>query len=120
MSPKEQDETRMTQLTLPGLELDGDQVGPTSALRRAVTETLAELSALGLLERRHVGMAQLALELADAVTKGNRAGRASAAAMAAAQLREVLQALPAPAPGTLLQEFESFRAELAAAGRTGG
>lgn len=82
------------QLTLPGLELQGDEYGQPSALRSAVKAQLVALEEEGLLKPKHTAFAQLALELADAVVSGTRKGRASAVAMAAAQLRETLLALP--------------------------
>lgn len=89
--------TTEVQPMLPGLELEspGAAHGQTS-MRVAVAQTIQALQEAQLLEPRHVGLAQLALELADAVAAGARSGRASAAAMAAGQLRETLLALPQP------------------------
>jgi len=89
--------TEPDQPTLDGLEL-GEPAGrgePTS-IRRAVTATLASLIDDGLLLPRHAALGQLALEMADAVAAGTRSGKASAAAMAARELRETLLALPSP------------------------
>lgn len=89
--------TSEVQPMLPGLELDAPgQAHGQSAMRVAVAETIQALHEASLLEPRHVGLAQLALTLADAVEAGARSGRASAAAMAAGQLRETLLALPQP------------------------
>ncbi|QEO08894.1 hypothetical protein [Protaetiibacter larvae] len=92
------------QPTLPGLEL-GELRGP---LREAVVITLAALEADGLLGPRHTAMAQLALTLADAVERGTYSGRASAAAMAAGQLRDTLLALPAPLEADVADRFNRF------------
>lgn len=82
-----------TQPTLAGLELDltGTIEHP---LRRAVVRTLEALDADGLLEPVHAAHAQLALELADSIARSG--GKASAAAMASAQLMAALDALPKP------------------------
>lgn len=80
------------QLPLPGLEpaqLD-------SAMVTAAKVTLAELRELGVIERRHSVLVQLVLSLAAAIDAGTRAGRASAVAMAAAQLRETMLTLDPP------------------------
>jgi hypothetical protein len=84
------------QPALPGLELDAELGGKRGALRNAVVITLAALEDAKLLEPRHTATAQLALTLADAVERGTRGGRASAAAMASAQLLAALDALPKP------------------------
>lgn len=96
------------QVTLPGLELDPEMGGKRNAMRNAVVVTLAALERDGLLEDRHAAIAQLALELADAVAAGRRSGRASAAAMAAAQLLAALEALPAPIAADVAQKFQEF------------
>jgi hypothetical protein len=106
-------EPHTEQPALPGLELE-PELGTATALRSAVITTLTALHDDQLLEPRHAGLAQLALELADAVTAGRRSGRASAAAMAAAQLRETLQALPAPMAADAAQKFQSFVESLVA------
>jgi hypothetical protein len=94
-----------TQPALPGLELDPELGGARGALRNAVVLTLDALKADGLLEARHTAVAQLALTLADAVARGTRSGRASAAAMAAAQLLATLDALPKPIAADQLERF---------------
>lgn len=93
---------------LPGLELIPADQAAASPMRTAVVATINALQADGLLEPRHAGLCQLALELADAVTAGRRSGRASAAAMAAGQLRDTLLALPEPIAGDVKQRFEQF------------
>lgn len=97
-----------TSLQLDGLELDPEMGGKPSALRSAVVATITALHADKLLEPRHAALCQLALELADSVSQGRRSGRASAAAMAAAQLRETLLALPAPASADIMEKFNDF------------
>lgn len=94
--------------TLPGLEYVPENQAGISPMRAAVVATIKALEADALLEPRHVAMCQLALELADAVTAGRRSGRASAAAMAAGQLRDTLLALPAPIAGDIAQRFADF------------
>lgn len=96
------------QPTLPGLEL-GEHRG---ALREAVVATIEALREDGLLERRHTGMAQLALEMADAVQRGIQSNRASAAAMAAAQLHAALEALPKPLEASTAAKFDALLDEL--------
>lgn len=83
------------QPALPGLELDNEH-GTRGTLRNAVAITLEALRDQGLLETRHTATAQLALTLADAVERGTHGGRASAAAMASAQLLAALDQLPKP------------------------
>lgn len=101
--------TTEVQPMLPGLELESPgQVNGQTSMRVAVAETLSALKDDGLLEPRHVALAQLALELADAVTAGTRSGRASAAAMAAGQLRETLLALPQPQEAEAGAAFQAW------------
>ena len=61
-------------LDLPGVAL-APEIGAPSPLRIAVQKTLEALNEARLLEPRHAAVAQLALELADAVTAGRRSGR---------------------------------------------
>lgn len=97
--------------TLPGLELEAPDSAPSS-MRRAVITTLEALKADGLLEPRHQAVAQLCLELADAVAAGRRGGRASAAAMAAAQLLSALDSLPKPASIEATARLDDWLAKL--------
>jgi hypothetical protein len=101
-----------TQPALPGLELDAELTGQRGALRNSVVLTLDALKSDGLLEPRHTAIAQLALTLADAVERGARNGRASAAAMAAAQLLAALDQLPKPLAADAQERFERFVAAL--------
>lgn len=104
------------QPTLAGLELEPEFGSAPSALRGAVVATLAALERDGLLEPRHAALGQLALEMADAVAAGRRGGRASAAAMAAAQLLACLDALPAPMAADVESKFNAFVDSLVAGG----
>lgn len=78
-------------LPLPGLEDPGEGV---TELETAVRRSLAALDKAGLLQETHALPMQLVMDLARAVGLSTRAGRASAAAMAAAQLREAWLLLP--------------------------
>lgn len=79
-------------LPLPGLAAP-DRGGVTE-LERAARRSLAALDSAGLLQENHAVLMQLVLDLARAVGLGAASGRASAAAMAAAQLREAWAMLP--------------------------
>lgn len=76
---------------LPGTDPDAHQ--GASALEQAARRTLTALWEAGSLGPQHALAMQLVIELSRAVDAGTRAGRASAVAMAAAQLRETWQAL---------------------------
>lgn len=102
-----------SQQMLAGLELAAAYGAKTGALRLAVVATIQALHDEKLLEPRHAAMCQLALEMADAVTAGARGGRASAAAMAAAQLRETLEALPEPSSAGVQEKFEKWVEDMA-------
>lgn len=79
---------------LPGMS---EITQPSGRIVPAVEATLQALIDDGLLEPRHTAAAQLALELALAVEHGIASRRASAAALAARELRETLATLPEPA-----------------------
>jgi hypothetical protein len=79
------------QPALPGMDDPTD--GP-SPLEVAARRTLAALHAAGVLTEQHALPMALVLDLARAVSVGIRTGHASAAAMAAAQLRETYAMLP--------------------------
>lgn len=81
---------------LPGLGMSFDYA-PVTPLRAAVDQTLEELENQGLLKSHHLALAQSARTMADAVEVGTRTRKASAAAMAMAQLLAVLDRLPQPA-----------------------
>lgn len=94
--------------TLPGLDFDLHNPGE-HPLRAAVLRTLRALDDEGLLKPQHAAYAQLALELADSIARSR--GRASAAAMAGAQLMAALEALPSP---TSMSAEDALQAWLAA------
>jgi hypothetical protein len=75
---------------LPGMETPAAH---DSRLRKAAHRTIVALEAAGYLDERHAVVTQLILDLADVVDAGRRQGRASAAAMAAAQLIAAYQLL---------------------------
>lgn len=80
--PKNPTATEQTE-PLPGLD---DPAGPLGPMELATRRTLTALAADGLLGERHAMVAQLLLDLAKVVTVSTRTGKASAAAMAAAQI----------------------------------
>lgn len=96
--------------TLPGLE----PPRPTSpALEVAARRTLAALQADGHLDERHALTMQLVVDLAVVVDASARSGKASAAAMAAAQLLACQEALmPALEGGEENDPFDELAAEL--------
>lgn len=100
-------EANETQPMLDGLDVAPEH-GQGSKLRVAVIATLEALKKDGLLEPRHAGLAQLALELADAVAVGVRTRKASAAAMAAGQLLTALDSLPKPMAADTAQKFDEL------------
>lgn len=101
------DETSPNQPMLDGLEL-APELGAGSTMRVAVIATLKALKDDGLLEARHAALSQLALEMADAVAVGIRSRKASAAAMAAGQLLNALEALPKPMAADTAQKFDEL------------
>lgn len=98
-------------LPLPGLE---DQVGGrVTELETAVRRSLKALDDAGLLQETHAMPMQLVLDLARAVGLGTRSGRASAAALAAAQLREAWAMLPTLDLGSgVADEWEKLAKQL--------
>lgn len=82
---------------LPGIgEGDGRAM---SDLEGATRRTIAGYAESGLLDERHAMVCQLLLELSRSVAAAARAGRASAAAMASAQILAALESLPKPPEG---------------------
>lgn len=78
---------------LPGLEPPTPREGHMVVAARA---TIAALQEAERIERRHTVLVQLVLSLAAAIDRGVYSGRASAVAMAAAQLRETVLILDPP------------------------
>lgn len=81
---------------LPGLE-EPTRLEP--AIVTAARRTIAAVEASGLLTERDALTCALVLDLAEAVASGKTGGRASAAAMAAAQLLAAMDRLPKPPEG---------------------
>lgn len=96
---------------LPGL---GDGPRRTGQMVRAVRATFGALYEQQLLKPEHAGLMELALQLAQAVEAASAARRGTAVAMAARELREVLDALPKPAEGGD-DDWQKFAAEFASA-----
>lgn len=93
---------------LPGLEPPKrGEVAIVLACRR----TLVSLEAAGLLEERHAILAQSMLELAQVVDAGRRQGKASAVAMAAAQILAIYQQLVPDSEGGETDEWNELVAE---------
>lgn len=98
----------MSDETIPGLERPA---GKPTALERAADRSLASLAEAGVLGPQHDLTVQLVRDLARAV--GQAAGtHASAAAMAAAQLREAWATLPQPEDATVGDEWDTLAREL--------
>ena len=82
---------------LPGLEAPARSA---SRLELAARRTIKALRAEGLLTERHAVLCQLMLDLAEVIDAGRRNGKASAAAMAAAQLTAAYELMvPDDEPG---------------------
>lgn len=81
---------------LPGLEPPTTGEPP---LVTAARRTIAAVQAADLLTERDALTCALILDLSYAVAAGQRSGRASAAAMAAAQLLAAIDRLPVPVEG---------------------
>lgn len=98
------------QLELPGV---GDAPARSSAMVLACHQTINALQSAGKLLPQHAVLTQLLLELSGAIDRGRAAGRASAVAMAARELRDTLLMIdPPPEDGAageegarLLREF---------------
>lgn len=81
---------------LPGLE-PASRLDPPLVV--AARRTIAAVDAAGLLTERDALTCALILDLSAAVAAGQRSGKASAAAMAAAQLLAAIDRLPVPEEG---------------------
>lgn len=90
------DESTESAPMLPGLE---PPAHGESALVTAARRTIKAVDDSGLLTDRDALTCALILDLSEAVHAGKRSGRASAAAMAAAQLLAAIDRLPQPAEG---------------------
>lgn len=97
------------QLQLPGV---GEAPATSTAIVKAAHVTLTELRELGRLEPRHAVLAALVLELAEAIDRGRRSGRASAVAMASKELRETILMLDPPPESDALDASEAARKAL--------
>jgi hypothetical protein len=97
------------QLALPGV---GEAAESSSAMVKAAHVTLTTLEQLGRLEPRHAVLAALILELAEAIDRGRRSGRASAVAMASKELRETVLMLDPPPESDALDASEAARKAL--------
>ena len=109
------------QLALPGLELSEPRESD-SPMVVAAKLTLAELQRTGAVELRHAVQVQLVLQLAQSIDAGTRSGRASAVAMAAAQLRETMLVLDPPddmANATMRQRLDAFMDSIERAANSG-
>jgi len=89
-------ETDQAAPMLPGLE---EPTRTEPSIVTAARRTIAAVEAAGLLTERDALTCALILDLAEAVASGKRGGRASAAAMAAAQLLAAMDRLPKPPEG---------------------
>lgn len=69
-----------------------------SAMVKAAKATLAQLELHDKLPQERAVLSQLVLALAQAIDGGAKSGRASAVALAAAQLRETILVLDPPPP----------------------
>lgn len=88
-----------------------------SDLEAAARRTIRALDQAQLLEERDALTCQLVLDLAGAVATGRTSKRASAAAMAAAQLLAAMDRLPKPSDGGVDSEIQRLVEELRNAGR---
>lgn len=106
---------------LPGLEVPEVHTSD-SPMVVAAKQTLAELKRAGALGARHSVRVQLVLSLAQAIDSGARAGRASAVAMAAAQLNETVDKLDPPDESNpeLRDRLAEFMATVERAANNGG
>lgn len=104
-------------------ELPEQHTGDTPMVA-ACKATLAQLRAVDRLPPERAALAQLCLSLSAAIDGGARSGRASAVAMAAAQLRDTMLVLdPPPEDGDANQDavrlLGEFMAKLDAAAEAG-
>lgn len=74
----------------------GDSDQRSSAMVKACQQTINALAEAGKLAPQHAVLTQLLLELSGAIDRGRQAGRASAVAMAARELRDTLLMIDPP------------------------
>ncbi len=98
---------------IPGLEPPAPR---ESALERAARRTIAAIAEEQLLTERHAVICQLILDLAASIDAGRRSGKASAVAMAAAQLQSAYELLPIPEGGDSDGAWDELVAELRRSG----
>ncbi|WP_408898650.1 hypothetical protein ACJ5H2_05955 [Nocardioides sp. R1-1] len=92
----EPSEFAQAEAALPGLEPSRPH---DSAMVKAARRTITSLEAAGYLDERHAVLCQQMIELAEVVDIGRRSGKASAVAMAAAQIIATYQLMVPEASG---------------------
>lgn len=98
-----------TDQPLPGLG-DPDPSGRTSALEAAVRRSLAAMADAGMVDGRHAGLMELALQLAASIRPGEKA---YGVAQCAAQLIATFDKLMPDVEGGPTDGFSELRAYLA-------
>jgi len=106
-----------TDQPLPGLGSSGDVVRGTTELYRQVQRSLKALHDQALVDERHAGLMQLALELAAAIRPGEKA---YGVAQCAAQLLATFDKLMPDVEGGDSDGFDQLRAYLAGVDAAGG
>lgn len=90
------------QLALPGMTAPSPGESP---MVKACKQTITALAAVDKLLPQHAVLTQLMLSLCEAIDAGRRAGRASAVAMAARELRDTLLMIdPPPEDGSASED----------------
>lgn len=107
---------RMTDPTIPGLEVAAPPPGKDGPMAKAAHVTLLALADAHAISPRHQVLVQLVQSLAGAIDAGVASGRASAVAMAAKQLLETMLVLDPPegpaASGDAMDKLEALFARL--------
>lgn len=109
--------TTQESLPLPGMDALPLVPGGTTELERQVQRSLQFMVADGLVDERHAGLMQLALELARVIRPGQKA---YGIAQAAAQLLAVFDKLLPELEGVQPDGFTELRAYLAGVDAGGG
>lgn len=109
--------TTQDALPLPGIDELAPHAGGVSELERQVQRSLRFLADQGLVDERHAGLMQLALELARVIRPGQKA---YGVAQAAAQLLATWDKLIPELEGGALDGFAELRAYLAGVDAGGG